>query len=131
MPVFVALLVIDVVLLVDAFTGFGITDAFELRLGRYILLKIAARASALARCRLDAVDDVAVVVLARGVCAAIVHDCLLRAIERAKKGAVPRSGGLALLAAELAGDMLKPARHLAEHLAGRAIVGRIGEAPAA
>ena len=42
MPVFVALLVIDVVLLVDAFTAFGITDAFELRLGRYILLKIAA-----------------------------------------------------------------------------------------
>ena len=46
MPVFVALLVIDVVLLVDAFAGFRVADALKFRLRRDVLLKIAAGASA-------------------------------------------------------------------------------------
>src|SRR5579884_4043081 len=80
MALWIALLVVDIVLLVDAFAGFGIANPFKLGLRRDVLLKIAAGASALARLEFGAVpiDDLAVVSLARGVGAAIVHGSLLR-----------------------------------------------------
>jgi len=88
----IALLVVDVVLLIDTFERLGVADPLELGLGGDVLLKVTAGAAALGRSRLCAINEVAVVVLARGFGAAIVHGSLLRMKERAGTDAVPPSG---------------------------------------
>src|SRR5690348_2674991 len=107
MPVLVALGVIDIVLLVDALHRFGVADALELGLCRDILLQIASRAAALRRSRLDAVDDVAVVIVTRGLGAAVVHVALLRRIERTTRDAVPATAGTIPLAIRLSASCCK------------------------
>jgi len=95
MALLIPLLVVDIVLLVDAFMGFGIANPLKLCLSRDILLKIAARASALARLKLGAVavDYVAIIGLTGSVGAALVHNSLLGSGNGSGRNPVPRFAG--------------------------------------
>jgi hypothetical protein len=110
------LIVVDLVLLIDAFVRFGIADPIQLRLRGDVLLQIPARTPALAWLDLGEVElyHIAVVILARGFGAAVLQ-CHSPSLRRTGVEA-RRSRGLAQLgtAASSAGWKSVPAGNVQE-----------------